>query len=82
MSKIIYKNQEEYTAASTDHTISAGKGTFDMDVTGQIIVYTGVYAWADGSYRDQPENPAFREEEEEEPSPEGTRFPKTGIFSE
>lgn len=52
MANILYKNRDEFL-----NNIFNGECEFDIqdDGSGQQVVYTGVFLWADGSYRDEPE---------------------------
>ncbi len=74
--KIIYQNEQEYLD-DEDGNGYMRSSTTEEDCTGQIIIYTGLFRWNDGTYRDAPENEAFRNDGEvsitlvEDENPEG-----------
>ena len=35
---------------------TVGSGDFQRDNSGQVVIYTGVFEWDDGTFRDEPES--------------------------
>ncbi len=48
----LYNNIEEYQAKKSELRI---KEDIQVDNYGQVIIYTGVYHWKNGSIHDEPE---------------------------
>jgi hypothetical protein len=44
-----------------DSLVNCFPGSSEYDKYGQIIVYTRVYLWKDGSYRDEPDPLVIKE---------------------
>lgn len=46
-----------YTVAEVQEIIvqTAQDGLYDEDYDGQLILYTGIFVWSDGTYHDEPE---------------------------
>lgn len=44
-----------FTKEEVDACTCSYNGELEHDEQGQLIVYTGIYQWKDGSCRDQPE---------------------------
>jgi hypothetical protein len=41
---------------------SCDGGELEFDNHGQMVIYTGVYLWKDGSYRDEPDPLVIKED--------------------
>lgn len=48
-------DEEKVEEAIIDLVRSSGSDEMDTDNDGQLIVYTGIYRWADGTYHDEEE---------------------------
>ena len=51
------KEVKIYTRQELDQHVKAlvKNKSFDHDSDGQVVVYTGVFEWRDGTYRDESE---------------------------
>lgn len=55
----IKKHQPDYLTEELHESLEVSKCQIEEDNDGQIIVYTGIYQWKDGTYRDQIENKEY-----------------------
>ena len=49
------KNMITYTEKEVNDLIAQGHGTVEHDNTGQLVIYTGIFQWEDGTYHDEPD---------------------------
>jgi hypothetical protein len=56
---------ETYTEEQVKKMTDCTQGDWEHDNQGQIVIYTGIFQWEDGSYHDEPD-PALAEDEEED----------------
>ncbi len=45
---------QTFTEEQVDQMLKCS-GTLEHDNHGQLLIYTGVFQWADGSYHDEPD---------------------------
>jgi hypothetical protein len=52
-----------YTEAEVNAATNVPGGQLEHDNHGQIIIYTGIFAWQDGTFHDEPD-PSLAEEDQ------------------
>lgn len=80
------KTYEKNSSAMDDAFFIEGEDSCERDNNGQLVFYTGVFEWKDGTFHDE-EDPAFEdgsfhEKDEEEEPPQGNAAPKHNHFGE
>lgn len=53
MATILFNNISELINSQAG--TSTDQRAYEMDNDGQILIYTGIYRWKDGTYRDEAE---------------------------
>lgn len=57
------KPTKVFTQAEVDAATNVPGGSLEHDNYGQLIIYTGIFQWEDGTYRDTPD-PSKTEDED------------------
>jgi hypothetical protein len=55
---------ETYTEEQVKEKTACTQGEWEHDNQGQIVIYTGIFAWQDGTFHDEPD-PSLENEEDD-----------------
>lgn len=51
--------EEEVVKLLTEQVTEGHPADYERDLSGQLVVYTNVWMWDDGTYHDGPEDPRY-----------------------